>query len=271
MPLVPGTDDHREHRKNDEHKRQNDRAQPLEQQEVNDKPAHRRHQPQIEQGAPRTRGDGIEHRCFDIQSGDKQHQPGDANRQRVVGDDADRRAVFFGHHVTQRMHHRGAENRQHPEQFGMVQMQPLAADDHEQAAETDGDAEHLRGVDFLPQKQRGKQQDEHRHAAEQQRRQAGRNVHLAVVEQVIRQAEIRQRDEHKEPAAFPGKQQRFTTDQGEAEKQRKGDQEPQAGSSQRRHAFNGNLDPEPRGAPAQAHDQEQHAGDQGGQPGFGST
>ena len=66
----------------------------------------------------------IKHRRFDTQSGDKQHQPGDADGQRVVGDHADRAAVFFGHHVTQRMHHRGAENRQHPEQFGMVQMQP---------------------------------------------------------------------------------------------------------------------------------------------------
>ncbi|MNO04346.1 hypothetical protein D3C81_2253470 [compost metagenome] len=60
------------------------------------------------------------------------------------------------------------ENRQYAEQFGVVQVQALAADDHEQAGKPDGDAEHLGGIDFFPQEQRREHQDKHWHAAEQE-------------------------------------------------------------------------------------------------------
>jgi hypothetical protein len=77
----------------------------------------------------------------------------------------------------------------------------LALDDHVEAAETDADADYLGEVDAFAQEQRGKDQDKHRHATEQQRGQAGRHMHLAIVEQVVGNAEVGQGHEHKEPAA----------------------------------------------------------------------
>ncbi|MNN34034.1 hypothetical protein D3C81_1478180 [compost metagenome] len=93
-------------------------------------------------------------------------------------------------------------------------------------------------------------------------------MHFAVVEQVVGQAEIRQRDEHKEPATLLWKKQRFLAQQREAQEQRKSDQKPQSGSRQRWHAFHRNLDPQPRRAPTQANDHKQRAGEQSCEPGF---
>ncbi|MNN47174.1 hypothetical protein D3C81_1615860 [compost metagenome] len=94
-------------------------------------------------------------------------------------------------------------------------------------------------------------------------------MHLAIIEQVVRQAEIRQRNEQEEPATALGEQQGFAAPRGKTQEQREGDQKTQAGSGQRRHAFDGDLDPQPGRAPAQADNQKQHAGDQSSQPAAG--
>ena len=115
---------------------------------------------------------------------------------------------------------------------------------------------HLRQVDALTQEQRGKDQDEHRHAAEQQGGEAGGDMGLAVVEQVVRQAEVAQGDEDEKAQVAARKEDRVTADQGEGEEQREGDEKAQAGGGQRRYGLHGNLDAQPGGAPAQAHGEE---------------
>jgi len=150
----------------------------------------------------------------------------------------------------------------------VVQVQALALDDHVKAAETDAYADHLGKIDALAQEQRREDQDEYRHATEQQGGEARRHMHFAVVEQIVGNAEVRQGHKHEEPAAFPGKQDRLTAHHGKTQEQRKRDEKAQAGGCQRRHALDGDLDAQPRGAPTQAHDQEHHAGHQPGEPLF---
>ncbi|MCY1513505.1 hypothetical protein D9M68_480100 [compost metagenome] len=89
-------------------------------------------------------------------------------------------------------------------------------------------------------------------------------MQLTVVQQVVRQAEVAQGHEGKEAQPPSRKEDRVASQQGKAKKQRKRDQETQAGGGERRHAFHGDLDAQPGGAPADANNEKQKRADQSG-------